>query len=52
MNIKKLPWHGLALFAFSMLTSLIVTTAHAVPSYARQTGSACADCHIAGLARN
>lgn len=49
MNIKKLPWHGLALFAFSMLASLFVTTAHAVPSYARQTGSACADCHIAGF---
>ena len=33
-------WYGLA--ALPLLAS---TTAHAVPAYARQTGSACADCH-------
>ena len=38
---KKLQWwHGLA-----ALPLLAAQTAHAVPAYARQTGSACADCH-------
>ena len=37
---KQLWWYGLA--ALPLLAS---TTVQAVPAYARQTGSACADCH-------
>jgi hypothetical protein len=36
------------LLAFAALASIFNTTAHAVPSYARQTGAECASCHIGG----
>ena len=39
----KLHWW----YGFAALPLLASTTAHAVPAYARQTGSACADCHAA-----
>ena len=48
MNIKIPLRHALALVACASLTSLFGTAAHAVPSYARQTGAECAACHVAG----
>jgi hypothetical protein len=37
--------HAYALAGAGAAVSLACTTAHAIPVYARQTGSACADCH-------
>jgi hypothetical protein len=38
---SKMLWHGLAVLLLIACTNV----AHAIPVYARQTGSACADCH-------
>ncbi len=42
---KRRPWRALLPALLLTLTGL-VTPAHAVPSYARQTGMDCAGCHI------
>jgi len=38
-----------ALLALAATACLLPMTAHAVPSYARQTGSECAACHVGGF---
>jgi len=38
-----------ALLALAATAGLLPMTAHAVPSYARQTGSECAACHVGGF---
>jgi len=47
-SVGRLLRHATALLAFATLTSLFGTAAHAVPSYARQTGAECASCHVGG----
>jgi hypothetical protein len=41
----RLPALITALVFFLLLTAWLVTPGHAVPSYARQTGMACSNCH-------
>lgn len=42
---RRRPRHAYVLYGVSAAVSLACTTAQAIPVYARQTGSACADCH-------
>jgi hypothetical protein len=45
---SRLLRHATALLAITTLSGLFGTAAHAVPSYARQTGAECAACHVGG----
>ena len=43
MNLLRLWWRAAAIFLITLCT---IPMAHAVPSFARQTGSECAACHV------
>ena len=49
MSFKKFFRHEATLVLLATLASLFATSAHAVPSYARQTGSECTACHVGGF---
>lgn len=42
---RRRPRNAYVLYGVGAAVSLACTTAQAIPAYARQTGSACADCH-------
>jgi hypothetical protein len=47
LSTHRRPRHAYVLYGVGAAVSLACTTAQAIPAYARQTGSACADCHAA-----
>jgi len=47
---RPAAWRKLAILAgFGATLAMTIPTAQAVPSYARQTGSECASCHVGGF---